>query len=220
MAINTTIGTVDRSRTIGYNQPIANRPNVVLQLEYRTSSIDAKGCLPRFDTGVIVYATGARVKFRESEQKRTRMTPYELFDLMISTSNRTDIQWGLFITVHMALFGGIIYVDRPLTRSEKVGAMIIYAGFALINYLVTRDLIEFHNSTNQEIARYATDACCRDNILVKKVVAHLDGPGYEISQNVLLWSHLFMSVLVTLSVIFDKKVAALSRPKSVADENS
>ncbi len=114
------------------------------------------------------------------------MTPYELFDLSISIGNRLDIQWGLFITVHMAIFGGIVYVDRPLTFSEKVGALIIYTGFAVINYLITRNLFEFFHSANQDIARYATDACCRDNLLVKQVVARVEGPGYRISRNVLL----------------------------------
>lgn len=144
------------------------------------------------------------------------MSPYELFDLMISTANRADIQWGLFITVHMALFGGIIYVDRPLTRSEKVGALIIYAGFAVINYLVTWNLIEISNAVNQDIARYATDACCRDILIIKQVAVRVEGPGYEIARTVLLSSHLVMAALVTLSVVFDKKVSALARPESAA----
>ncbi len=148
------------------------------------------------------------------------MTPYELFDLMISIANRADIQWGLFITIHMAIFGGIIYVDRPLTRSEKVGALMVYTGFAVINYLITRNLFEFFHSANQDIARYATDACCRDNLLVKQVVARVEGPGYRISRNVLLLSHLAMAVLVYLSVIFDKKVSALVSTASTAEDDS
>ena len=148
------------------------------------------------------------------------MTPYELFDLSISIGNRLDIQWGLFITVHMAIFGGIIYVDRPLTFSEKVGALIIYTGFAVINYLITSNLFEFFHSANQDIARYATDACCRDNLLVKQVVARVEGPGYRISRNVLLLSHLAMAVLVYLSVIFDKKVSALVSTASTAEDYS
>lgn len=148
------------------------------------------------------------------------MTPYELFDLMISIANRADIQWGLFITIHMAIFGGIIYVDRPLTRSEKVGALIIYTGFAIINYLVTKNLVEFYNAASQDIASYATDACCRDNLLVKQVVARLEGSGYRTTRNVLLLSHLAMAVLVTLSIIFDKKVAALVTTASTAEEDT
>ena len=148
------------------------------------------------------------------------MTPYELFNLSISIGNRLDIQWSLFITVHIALFGGIIYVDRPLMRSEKVGALIIYTGFAVINYLTTRNLLEFFHAANQDIARYATDACCRDNLLVKQVVARVEGPGYRLSQNVLLLSHLAMAVLVYLSVIFDKKVSALVSTASTAEDDS
>ncbi len=148
------------------------------------------------------------------------MTSYELFDLMNSIANRADIQWGLFITVHMAIFGGIIYVDRPLARSEKVGALIIYTGFAVINYLVTRNLTEGFHAASQDIARYATDACCRDSLLVKQVVARLEGPGYRITWIVLLLAHLSMAVLVTLSIIFDKKVAALVSTASTAEEDS
>lgn len=148
------------------------------------------------------------------------MTPYELFDLSISIGNRLDIQWGLFITVHMAIFGAIIYVDRPLTRSEKVGALFIYTGFAVINYLVTANLFGYFHSANQDIARYATDACCLENSLVKQVVARVEGPGYGVFKYVLLLSHLAMAVLVMVSVIFDKQVAALASTASTAAEDS
>jgi hypothetical protein len=37
------------------------------------------------------------------------MTPYELLDLALSLSNRIDTHWTLFISVHLALIGGIIY---------------------------------------------------------------------------------------------------------------
>ncbi len=47
------------------------------------------------------------------------MTPYELLDLALSLSNRIDTHWALFISVHLALIGGIIYVDRPLSKREK-----------------------------------------------------------------------------------------------------
>ena len=148
------------------------------------------------------------------------MTLYELFDITISIGNRIDIQWGLFITVHMAIFGGIIYVDRPLTPFEKVGALTIYTGFAVINYFVTRNLGEFMHSANQEIVRYATDACCRNNLLVEQVVALLEGGNYRTSQNVLLLSHLAMVVLVTLSIIFDKQISTLTSTVNTTDENS
>jgi len=61
------------------------------------------------------------------------MSAYESLDLYFSIANRIDLQWGLFITVHLALFGGIIYVDRPLRTLEKVGAILLYTGFATVN---------------------------------------------------------------------------------------
>lgn len=134
------------------------------------------------------------------------MTPYELFDLAISTANRADVQWGLFITVHMALFGGIIYVDRPLKRLEKFAVLMIYFGFAVINYLVLRTQLEFLHLTNQEIARFATDPCCTDNLMILSVVERLDGPTYVVGMNVVLISHLAMALLVLLSVLFDKRL--------------
>jgi hypothetical protein len=148
------------------------------------------------------------------------MTPFELFNLCLSIANRLDIQWSLFITVHMAILGGVIYVDRALTLSEKVGVLVIYTGFAVINYLITRDLIELFQSANLDIAQYATDACCRDNHLIKQVVARIEGSGYMITRYVLLLSHLVMAVLVTMAVIFDKKVAALVSTESIAEEES
>ena len=66
----------------------------------------------------------------------SNMTLYELIALSSSIGFRIDAQWGFFLTVHMALFGGIIYVDRPLRKTEKVIAIFLYSGFAFINYFV------------------------------------------------------------------------------------
>lgn len=134
------------------------------------------------------------------------MTPYELFDLANSAANRADIQWGLFITIHMAIFGGIIYVDRPLRRSEKAALLTVYSGFAGINYLVTRTQLQFVHTINQEIARLSTDPCCIDSLLVSRIVERLDGPSFEIGMSVLAVSHLVMAILVLLAVIFDKRL--------------
>lgn len=148
------------------------------------------------------------------------MTPCELFHLSNSIGNRLDIQLGLFITVHLAIFGGIIYVDRPLRRSKKAGALSIYAGFALIKYLITANLFGYFHSANQDIARNATDACCRKNLLVNQVLTRVEGSGYEIFKLVLLLSHLVMAMLVTVSVIFDRRVAALASRSSTAAADS
>jgi hypothetical protein len=38
------------------------------------------------------------------------MSLHGLIAISQGVSDRIDVQWGSFITIHMALFGGIIYV--------------------------------------------------------------------------------------------------------------
>ena len=135
------------------------------------------------------------------------MTVYEAIQLLNAFENRLDVQWGVFITVHLALFGGIIYIDRPLKRAEKVAALVIYAGFALINYLVSMDLAASILAAQTEVANYTAHECCADNQIVAVIGAKLEGPGTNIAQIVLLGSHVIMFLLVLLSVFFDRERA-------------
>ena len=66
------------------------------------------------------------------------MNAYELLELANNVNNRIDVQLGLFITIHLALFGGIIYVDRPLRTVEKLFGILIYTGFAILNVLILK----------------------------------------------------------------------------------
>ena len=81
------------------------------------------------------------------------MTLYELLNLMQNTGFRVDAQWGFFLTVHMALFGGIIYVDRPLKKTEKIVAIVLYSGFALVNYFMLANQIELIHRIYLEIGQ-------------------------------------------------------------------
>ena len=47
------------------------------------------------------------------------MSPSEIAELAIDISNRVDMQWGLFVTVHMAVIGAIVYLDKPMLKIEK-----------------------------------------------------------------------------------------------------
>ena len=64
------------------------------------------------------------------------MSLFELIELSQNIGFRIDAQWEFFLTVHMALFGGIIYVDRPLRKTEKLVAVALYSGFAVVNFLM------------------------------------------------------------------------------------
>ena len=79
------------------------------------------------------------------------MTLYELINLIQNIGFRIDAQWGFFLTVHMALFGGIIYVDRPLRKTEKIVAIGLYSGFAVVNYLMLSNQLDLMATIYNEI---------------------------------------------------------------------
>lgn len=139
------------------------------------------------------------------------MTAYELFDVALSVGNRVDVQWGLFITVHLAIFGGIIYVDRPLRLPEKVGAMAIYAAFAVLNFRVMRVQMDLLQRAYREIADRVADDCCVGNRLVEYVAADVASGRFSLTDAVLVGGHLLMAVLVTVSIVFDKTFGAAAR---------
>ena len=133
------------------------------------------------------------------------MTPYELIDLALSLSNRIDTHWTLFISVHLALIGGIIYVDRPLSKKEKSAAIIVYSGFATINYFMMKGQATFLQSIYQQINAIKDDACCTGNHLIDHVVKLYN---YEINSLLLssvIVIHLVMFVVVVLSIFYDSK---------------
>lgn len=136
------------------------------------------------------------------------MSIYELIELTQSLNNRIDIQWGLFITVHMALFGGIIYIDRPLRIIEKIPALLIYSGFAFVNYRIM--LTQFTSLENiyLDIANLAEAGCCENSNIVAQMLAHLNDGHFGASFTVLYWMHLVMFFLVVLSIIFDKALSS------------
>lgn len=83
------------------------------------------------------------------------MEMYQLLDIAVSLSNRLDTHWTLFISVHLALIGGIIYVDRPLQKPEKIAALLVYTGFAVINSLMMINQA-FSTVSTQTYSRYKT----------------------------------------------------------------
>jgi len=141
------------------------------------------------------------------------MSIYELIELTNGISNRIDIQWGLFITVHMALFGGIIYVDRPLRLIEKIPALLIYTGFAAVNYKIM--VMQFASMKNiyLDVADLAAAGCCDGSHIVGQMLAHINAGRFEISLTVVDIMHIVMFVLVVLSIVFDRALSVRKKPQ-------
>lgn len=129
------------------------------------------------------------------------MTLYEIIALSQGISSRIDIQWSLFITVHLAIFGGIIYVDRPLRMTEKWVALFIYTGFSLINWTILRLQFDHLLRTYQDVISVAGDG---DQLAMVEFYKDALNTGlYQYVNFIIFGAHLVMFVVVILSVAKD-----------------
>jgi len=133
------------------------------------------------------------------------MSPYELLDLSLSLSSRIDAHWALFITVHLALIGGIIYVDRPLLKNEKIAAMLIYSGFAVINYLMMMNQTRFLGTIYHQLFDMKDQVCCTNNYVIDYIVTLHEFDSTSTANISIGVAHIAMYLILTLSVFYDKK---------------
>ncbi len=140
------------------------------------------------------------------------MTPYELLMIAAGISNRIDVQWGLFISIHLALFGGIIYVDRPLRVFEKIGAVFLYSCFTVLNYQMMANQTLMLEQAYLEIAKFNLNDCCRDNYLISHVTKEVNLHRFKLTYLLLQSWHLIMFVLILVSIIFDRKLNNAKKP--------
>ncbi|MEM7358910.1 MAG: hypothetical protein AAF431_07430 [Pseudomonadota bacterium] len=134
------------------------------------------------------------------------MTIYELVDIALKISNRIDLQWGLFISVHAAFLGAIVYIDRPLSRLEKLVALIMYFGFAAINYNQMDVQIQLLGAVYQDIVLAIQQGGSDVLNIAQRFSVEADMGRETISRRVVVAAHLLMSIIVLLSVIFDSKL--------------
>ena len=142
------------------------------------------------------------------------MDAYELIDLAINVGSRLDVKMSIFITVHLAIFGGIIYVDRPLRTTEKIVSLIVYTVFAVMNYNGVNNQLIMLLNLSTEIAKYVDDPCCRSNTVILYMTEKLREGQFDSYQRILIGSHVFMYIIVFLSVIFDKALSMKVTGKS------
>jgi len=135
------------------------------------------------------------------------MTPAEVVEILMLVGNRIDLQWGMFITVHLALFGGLIYVDRPLRKMEKFAAMVTYTGFAIVNYIVMKNQVLLMDYLQQDIVSLSQHACCLSNHVIQGLAKQAAQGKTAMSFAILLGTHATMFVLVCLSIIFDQALS-------------
>ena len=126
---------------------------------------------------------------------------------------RIYVQLTIFITVHLAIFGGIIYVDRPLQFNEKLGGILIYSIFAFLNYRIMDGQIEQMYTVSVEIASLATDPVLATNGFVQIAVRDMDSGLFLRRNGFLIGGHILFYVIVLLSILFDKALSNMGPSK-------
>lgn len=144
--------------------------------------------------------------FAWAEQSQA-LSPSDLVAVSLDIADRIDFQLGLFITVHLALFGGIIYVDRPLKRKEKVGMLVVYLGFAILSYLFMLGQMALLKQAYADIANFSTHACCTQSNLLTHMASALYDGKLDRADALIMWGHALMLSVVIISVIFDRAIS-------------
>jgi hypothetical protein len=134
------------------------------------------------------------------------MTAYQLIDITVSIANRIDVQWAMFVTVHLALFGGIIYVDRPLRLVEKFATGMIYSGFAALNYAIISRQVLLLEQVYTEITKLSHDACCADNAIIVHMAQEQVLGRFTHTMFFLVAIHALLMVMVLFAIIYDQSL--------------
>ncbi|WP_417320189.1 hypothetical protein [Emcibacter sp.] len=130
------------------------------------------------------------------------MTAYELTELTINAMNRLDASWALFLSVHAALFGGIVYIDRPLKRTEKAVLIMAYGTVAFYNYYLIRISQKLLSGLYQDLAEIQE---------IQKLELHTLEFFNQFSQSAWGWAshaftitvHMIALVVVVSAIILD-----------------
>lgn len=139
------------------------------------------------------------------------MTEYQIVDLYLNLSTKQDALWALFFSVHMAIFGGIIYVDRPLKRTEKIFAVVAYLIFAMMNIVALRAGQRLMSALRADLKRNA------DSLEAPTETALL----FEASNRFILYQesitvsiHVVAALLVIGAIVYDR-----ARQSEISEDN-
>ena len=130
------------------------------------------------------------------------MSPYELLDVAFMVATRVDVQWSIYITVHLTIFGGLIYMDRPLRFTEKCTGLLTYFGFAILSFRILRTQLLILEQAYLEIAKYTQNVCCSENGIILQISTLVADGRFKSNFIFLNYSHIIMALLVVLAIFF------------------
>lgn len=130
------------------------------------------------------------------------MSEYQIVDLFLNISTKQDALWAIFFSVHMAIFGGIIYVDRPLKRNEKVFAIAAYLVFAMMNFISVRAGQRLMAALRADLENTVVD----ENALSETALLFVTASGFETYvQSITVAVHLLAALMAIGAIVFDRE---------------
>ncbi len=138
------------------------------------------------------------------------MTLYEYIEVALETGHRLDAQWALFITVHLGLFGAILYVRRTPSMVERIGGIILYAVFGFFSLRLTLSLRDLLQRTAETIQANQTTT---SPDIVAAYFADLSNSGHFAQARVTIIAvHLAAFALVAMTLLFARRPRAPTPP--------
>ena len=130
------------------------------------------------------------------------MNPAELVGLALEIGARIDVQWGLFVTVHLAIFGAIIYIDQPLAMVEKLVSFVVYLGFSAVNFSQMQLQLALLDAVYTDVHALVVNGS--ELATLKQMSEEHLSNRHQFARWASWFSHGFMLLLMGLSIAFDQ----------------
>lgn len=136
------------------------------------------------------------------------MSLYELLNLIEGNSDKIDVLWNFFIWIHLAVLGGLVLSNRPLTFLERAISVLAYAAFNYVNYSALADTYAYHGVLLAEVASLRVDP----GMPGAEAAAYMR--SFDLSGRIDLlmrYGHMAAGVLVTLALLFANLITGARR---------
>lgn len=128
------------------------------------------------------------------------MTLAEL--IILSTDIHTQLyeHWAIFISLHLALLGGLFAFDIEVKTSFKWGFLFFYGLFASINLLISINLL------NQvDMIAFDIKALGDQELASSHLATYLLQQDLSYSEPILVVTHLMMGLMVFIGIFIPSK---------------
>jgi len=132
------------------------------------------------------------------------MSEDTLFELFISVGQKIDSLWEFYVTVHLAILGGILWVHARLHALISFTLFLSYLMFAWLNYGAIADYYHILTALQQDISSSSGPVHLQ---ALHKQISVLDYSSREIILAIVYLASIAMMffALITMSVRYHKK---------------